>query len=197
MLTPIILMLVLLASCSDLPQTFQNSRTRLLDAITSEESQRIKEMSNEIIRCFSEKDSDALKNLFCEQVRINSNIDKEVDEALEFLDIDIYTTSTIKETASGGSHTSRGERVAWYLTPEIPYLSILTKIDSETDSRGYEHERFYYSIHYYWQLAYKEDKSLEGLHYIIIDLLNVDSIKIGQVTSITNRQPSIVMGDED
>jgi hypothetical protein len=146
-------------------------------------------MSTDLIHCFTEKDKEALKGLFCEEVRNNPGFDQELDRAFEYLNCDIYTTSTINDSASGGSHTSYGEYLERYLVPEIPYFSILKKIESKTDPRGYEHETCYYSISYYWQIAYKEDTLLEGLHYIVIQLLNVDWLIIGEKTSITNTNP--------
>ena len=95
----------------------------------------------------------------------------------------------IDDTASGGSSSEGGKRTEWYVTPEIPYFNISTEIDSETDPSGYARQRYYYGIDYYWQITYEADTSLEGLHYLIIELLNVDKLIIGDKTSITNRNP--------
>jgi len=164
-----------------------------LDAINNTlsagESGKIKQMSSDIIKCFTEKDKETFKNLFCEQVRNNPCFDQEIDKAFEYLNCDIYTTSTIKDSASGGYTKERGTRIEWYVSPEIPYFNILTKFESETDLRGYEHERYYYSINYYWQITYEADRTLEGLHYIVIELLNVDRMIIGEKTSITKLNP--------
>ena len=190
----IITMILLLTACSANAENvvsgrFQNARTRLLDKVTSEESIKINQMSNDIIKSFTEKDKELLKSLFCEQVRSNPGFDKEIDNAFEFLICDVYTTSTIKETASGGSYMEQGKRIEWYIAPEIPYFSILTEIESEPDPRRYEHERYYYSMSYYWQITYEADNTLEGLHYLVIELLNVDKLIIGEKTSITNYNP--------
>jgi hypothetical protein len=183
---------LLLTSCTienKVLGVFQTGRTKLLDVLTGKESVKIKQMSNDIIKCFTEKDKEALKGLFCEQVRNKSGFDDELDKAFEYLNCDVYTTSTIDDTASGGMSTEHGEYIKWYVAPEIPYFSILKKIESDTDPGGYEHVRCYYSISYYWQITYKEDASLEGLHYMVIELLNVDRLIIGDKTSITNYNP--------
>ena len=189
-----VMFIFMLSSCKanigdELAGGFQNARTKLLDELTSEESVKINQMANDIIRCFTEKDKEALKNLFCEQIRNNPDLDEEIDRALEYLNCDSYITSTIDDTASGGSSSGGGKRTEWYIAPEIPYFHVLKKIDSETDPRGYEHEDCYFSISYYWQITYEADKTLEGLHYMVIELLNVDWVIIGEKTSITNYNP--------
>jgi hypothetical protein len=48
----------------ELLDTFTNSRSRLLTSLLNEESIKITEMSNEIIRCFTQNDKAALEKLF-------------------------------------------------------------------------------------------------------------------------------------
>ena len=181
-----------LSSCGvkeNISGTFQNGRTRLLDALTSEESEKINQMSNDIIECFDEKDKIAFKNLFCEQVRNKPYFDDEIDEAFKFLVCDVYSTSTIKDTASGGTSTEHGRRAEWYVVPEIPYFSVLAQNGSGTGASEPGLKSYYYSIDYYWQIAYEADSSLEGLHYMVIELLNVDRLIIGDRTPITQYNP--------
>ena len=177
-LSILLLAIVLLfTSCNTSPLDVLNN------ILSAGESGKIKQMSNAIIKCFTEKDKEALKDLFCEQVRNSPDFDEEIDKAFEYCKCDIYITSTIKDSASGGSYTEYGKRLEWYVGPDIPYFEILTETDSgDMESR-------YYAIYYYWQIIYEADKTLEGLHYIEIELLNVDSMVIGEKTSITNYNP--------
>jgi len=132
------------------------------------ESDKIKTMSEEIIRCFAEKDKDALYNLFCKRSRGDSALADKIEEAFGYCDCDVYIWSEIDEFASG-----ERARSYWDVSPEIPYFEILTRVS------GNDYETRYYGINYYYMIE-NEDDSLEGLQYIHIRLLNVDSFTIGE-----------------
>jgi len=170
------ILMITLSSCGNPLDTFNN-------ILSAGESEKITKMSNDIIKCFTEKDKESLKMLFCEQVRKTPGFEEEIDKAFEYCKVDIYTTSNINFSASGGGHKEYGKYLEWYVGPEIPYFAILTENDSG------EFECKYYSISYYWQIIYEADKTLEGLHYITLELLNVDTLVIGTMTSITNYGP--------
>ena len=70
-------------------------------------------MSQEIIRCFIEKDKDALKGLFCEQIRSLPEFDKEIEKAFEYFKGDRYTTANIEKVASGGESVESGRRTSF------------------------------------------------------------------------------------
>ena len=150
-----------------------NIRGLELSALTNEEGKKIQQMSKEIIRCFTEKDKKALKELFCEQIRNQSSFDDEIDKAFKYFACDGYTTSEIKKTASGGESTKSGKRTKWYVSPEIPYIAVLVDKDGDLIPR-------YYSMYYYWNIVNDNDKTHEGLQYIEIELLNIDSMEIGK-----------------
>ena len=170
-LVPIIL---LLSSCNiDIEDGFRNIRTRQLDILTSEESVKIKQMSNDIIDCIKWQDKEALNALFCEQVRSTPDFDKEISEFIEYIKCHSLNWSIIKETAGGGESIEAGKRTAWYVRPEITYLKVVT----ESDAENWDYS--YYSIYYYWQIIDESDKAREGLHYINIELLNISSLFIG------------------
>ena len=190
----VIIMALWLTSCNanienEPDGIFQNSRTRLLDALTDEESVKINQMSSDIIKCFTEKDKELLKSLFCERVRNKPDFDKEIDLAFEYFDCDVYITSIKKESGTGGgTHTRKGKRLEWTIIAEIPYLKILTNIDGDTEEDD-DYEHFFYSMDYYWQVTYDGDSTFEGLHFIVIELLNIDEMVLGDRTEITTRNP--------
>ena len=142
-------------------------------------------MSSAIIKSFADKDKEALGNLFCEQVRNSPGFDEEIDRAFEFLDCDVYVTATIVTECSAGGSTTH----AFFVAPKIPYVSVLTEVGSNPVQSENEYEPNYYSIDYYWQMKYEDDESFEGLHYLVIELLNADKLIIGEKTSITKFDP--------
>jgi hypothetical protein len=157
-------------------------RTAQLDALTNEERPKIQQMSKDIIECFTEKNKEALKNLFCEQTRNRPNFDDEIDQAFEFFVCDFYIGSNIDDHASGGESMESGERVHWYVFPDIPYIHTIA--DTEGDPSA-PMEDLYYRIGYYWKIIH-ENKSLEGLQYLEIELLNVGSTEIGEIIDYLN-----------
>lgn len=169
--------MLLLTSCKiNLP----NIRAIQLSSLTNEEGTKINQMSNDIIQCFVKKDKNALKKMFCKKTQNDYNFQDEIDKAFTYLACDDYITSQIDTTASGGDSTEFGERVSWYVIPNIPYIEVLQADVNNPDSMV---ER-YFSIQYYWQITNNSDKSLEGLQYLTIKLLNMDSsVTIGKEVS--------------
>jgi len=155
---------------------FTNNRSKLLTALTSEASVKIMEMSNEIIRCFTKGDKAALEELFCLQTRNSPDFQKDFDALFDFFKCDLYSNSKINNTAGGGELRESGRRIKWYITPEIPYISVLIKSENNSNQAM---EGRYYSIKYSWCITNENDITLEGLYYIEIELLNVDKIKLG------------------
>jgi len=161
-------MILLLTSCSNINNILSNR-----------ESEKIKQMSTDILTCITENDKESFKKLFCERSRNIPGFDEQVDAMFEFCNGTVYfTDSTIKTIASGGSSTQKGERVEWYVNPEIPYFRVLTDTDSG------EKEFRHYSIRYSWYITYESDKAVEGLHGLKIELLNVDSMTVGEWISL-------------
>ena len=115
--------------------------------------------------------------LFRSQVRNQPDFDESIDRALEYFKCDLYITSK-SDMSSGGEESWReGERVKWSVWPEIPYIAVLFDVDG--DDATDDMVTLYYSINYDWQITDKEDPSREGLQHMNIELLNVDSIQIG------------------
>jgi hypothetical protein len=173
----IVSMIISLAACSfDL----SSIRGKQLSNLLNEEGAKVEEMSTEIIRCFTERDKEAFKELFCERTKQRPEFNDEIDKAFEFLLCDIYTTSEIDRTASGGESIRGGERVSWNVVADIPYFAVLVKTDGEAVDNYNDIEARYYSIKYDWQILCDYDEDLVGLQYLKIELLNVDSFMIGK-----------------
>lgn len=168
-------MVMMCTSCNHI-----NNRDLQLTELTNEEGKKIQTMSKEIIRCFTEHDKEALKKLFCEQVRNQPDFDKEIDKAFEYFPCEVYIKSEINKTAGGDEHWESGRRTNWYVSPNIPYIKILVDKDKDPSTMP---EPCFYSMCYNWQIIRDEDKSLEGLQYIRIELLNIDSIELGKQTN--------------
>jgi hypothetical protein len=165
---------LLLLSCNfDL----SNLRSKQLTLLMNEESVKIGQMSNDIITCLTEKNREALKELFCENIRNRQGFDNDIDKALEYFKCNQYTKSLKENTANGGESREYGKRTYWYVMPTIDLLSVLyyDDVDSLTNI-----ESRYYSIHYQWMIINDKDKTLEGLHSIEIELLNIDSFMLGE-----------------
>jgi hypothetical protein len=138
-----------------------------------DEPELIAQMSDDIIDCFTKKDKAKLKGLFCEQVRNQPGFDQEIADAIAYFDCYVYLTAEIKRSSSGGTHYDHGDLLNKYLTPSIPYIAILAGSPNDSASR-------YFSINYYWQVVSEIDDSYVGLQYIDIELLNIDSMTLGE-----------------
>ncbi len=160
-------LLLCLSSCSFF-------RARQLDELTSEEGAKIREESEEIIRCLTENDREGFCRLFCEEVRQEDTFDREVNDAFDFFQCEVYIKSEINELAGGGQTTEGGRRSKWYVTPEITYIKVLQ------DTGGDELADRYYGVSYYWVITDAEHPENEGIHYLQLDLLNMDrSVSVG------------------
>ena len=155
-------------------EVFQNSRTKLLNELTSEETVKINEMADEIIRCFREKDKNAMKDLFCEQVRNRPEIDDEIDKAFDFCDVYTYIESYPAKSDYAGESVEMGKRVQWSISADIPYFSIISKTEDD------ETQQYIYSIYFYYQVLNDEDKTLVGLQEMVVKLINGESVTIGE-----------------
>ena len=142
----------------------------LINKLTSEDSELVKEKSNEIIRCLTEKDRDGFCSLFSEETRQSETFEQEVDALFDFFRCDVYIKAGIEELAGGGGSLESGNRTDWYLRPEITYIQVLVPSESGTDEMDYR----YYGVHYYWQVKDDSHPDNVGLHYLEVDLLNTD-----------------------
>lgn len=152
-----------LTSCSRL-------RALQLTGMMSEEAEKIHPMSEEIIRCLTEHDREGLKELFCDKVKENEEIDGQIEELMQFVQCDVYLSSDIEDSASGDQSIESGEITDWTVRPQIPYIKV--EVASEEEA-GRDTVR-YYKVAYGWKITDKEDPSMEGLHWLEAELLNMD-----------------------
>ena len=161
--------LLFLGSCS-------NIRGVQLTKVLNEEGQKIQSMSEEIIRCLTEKDSEAFTELFCDQVRNEDIFDKQIEKLFDFFECDSYIKSEIDTVAAGGDSREYGMRTEWYVIPQITYIEVLVVPNGDYNRMN----RRYYGVNYYWQITDTENPSLEGLHNCTVELLNTDeSVMVG------------------
>lgn len=149
-------------------------RSRQLTEESNKEKEYILPVSEEILRCLVEKDMNALKELFSEDRQDSINL----DEVFEYFICDEFVNAEIRDSAGGGSSWSNGERVEWNVTPEIRNIEVIIY-----DEKGNAITQ-YYSIYYKLQIV-SEDKSLEGIQFIILSKLDenmdrIDFIEIGR-----------------
>jgi len=137
------------------------------------EATRLKEQSSEIMRCIKEKDKEGMKLLFCEQVRNKSGFDEQIDSIFEFIDAGDTWSYHIDTSASGGQTVSDGKVTHWDTHPEISDIRV-------GYDRGDHFDHKYFMIDYYWHIVCEDDKTLEGIQYMNIELLNVETLEIGE-----------------
>lgn len=168
LLSMVLLMSVILCSCTGI-KGFSDKKK------TMSEAQRIEAMSEDIIRCLTEKDKEAFTELFCEQVKSTEGFSEQVDQLFAFFQCDTYLTADINTSSSGGGSYEDGKKTEWSVTPAIPYIQVLLESDD-----GNMKER-YYGVSYYWQIIDEKDSSEEGLHNIKVNLLNTeDTVFVGE-----------------
>ena len=134
-------------------------------------------MSDEVLRCFTEEDREALYALFCPQAQARPELDGELDEALAFFTCDsvIGSEPTVIDTSTFSADDNQSK--VWYVIPEIPYIRVLFDADGNPSTPA---ETRYFGLQYTWYIENDEDPSLEGLQCITVELLNVGSIQVGE-----------------
>lgn len=134
------------------------------------------EQSREIMRCIKEKDKEGLKVLFCDKIKNNADydLDAQIDEMFGFIDYGCSGSWSYGSSGSEGKSWREGRVSDWDMHPEIKDIRILYD-----DGKGGFITK-YYIINYYWHITCNEDKSLEGIQYINVEYLNIDSMKIGE-----------------
>lgn len=173
-------MLIMLIFCS-----CAFSRERQLNSLMSEESEKIQEESDEIIRCLTEGDKEGFEALFAEEVRERDAFHREVDTLFEFFECDVYIKSEIDTSASGGDSIRSGKKTAWYVTPEIVYIKTLV----DREDGAYPAESRYYNVNYYWQITDEEEPAAEGIHYLDMSLINIEgTVRVGTDEFVAHRR---------
>ena len=120
-----------------------------------------------ILNCFKTGDTDELKSLFCDQVKSTHDLDKELEEAINFIKGDIVNDGTWIGMSEGGKSIDDGITTKLDIHPSI--------INMET-SNGNK-----YSIFFDTYLVYSENPQNIGMTYIILSDSNNEEIMIGEI----------------
>ena len=154
----------LLSGCSPLPNI--PSRLRMLDEETASARKSKLEISQQVLKCFDEKNADALKSLFCERTQNLTDIDEQIRSGLALIS---GKTTSFDEHILGlgyeGSHTSNGRITELERSWDIGAI--------ETD----ENQKFEISVDMY--NIYEKDTTREGITRLVITLEDEIEFTIG------------------
>lgn len=120
-----------------------------------------------ILECLKTGEKEELKALFCERVKNTHNLDKEIQEAIDFVDGEIVEDGKWIGMSEGGKSVDEGVVVKLDIHPSI--------IDLKTDNQNT------YSIFFDTYLVYNDKKENVGMTYIIISDEKDNQILIGEV----------------
>ena len=120
-----------------------------------------------ILECLKTGEKEELKALFCESVKNTHNLDKEIQEAIDFVDGEIVEDGKWIGMSEGGKSVDEGVVVKLDIHPSI--------IDLKTDNQNT------YSIFFDTYLVYNDKKENVGMTYIIISDEKDNQILIGEV----------------
>lgn len=105
-----------------------------------------REQAEVILECLKTGEKEELKALFCEEVKNTHDLDKEIQEAIEFIDGEIIDDGTMIGMSKGGESISDGVTVKLDIHPSI--------IDLRTDAQNT------YLIFFDTYLIYDEKKKI-------------------------------------
>lgn len=120
-----------------------------------------------ILNCFKTGETEELKSLFCDQVKSTHDLDKELNEAINFITGDIVNDGTWIGMSEGGKSIDNGIVTKLDIHPSI--------IDMETTNGNK------YSIFFDTYLIYSENPQNIGMTYIILSTENDEEIMIGEI----------------
>lgn len=130
---------------------------------------KIDEMSEKIIRCLIEKDTETLESLFCERVQNSAEFDTQMNALFDFFDYEHYIRYDLDGNHAESEAKESGVRTEWSVDVEIIYIEVY-------DENGTQ----FYGIEYQWTPIYEADAELTGLHALTVHLLNTDnSVTLG------------------
>lgn len=127
----------------------------------------VKGQCDEIIRCFNEKDSDGLKNMFCETVKKSKNLDKQIADAFDIIDGKIVSYDYL--IGSESKSVDKGKITKLEVYPIIRPLVL---------SNGKEYELYFYSF-----LIHEKENNV-GISEIVICDSDGNEYVIGDVSLI-------------
>ena len=120
-----------------------------------------------ILECLKTGEKEELKALFCERVKNTHNLDKEIQEAIDFIDGEIVEDGKWIGMSEGGKSVDEGVVVKLDIHPSI--------IDLKTDNQNT------YSVFFDTYLVYNDKQENVGMTYIIISDEKDNQILIGEV----------------
>lgn len=117
-------------------------------------SQVAKSQASTIIECFNTGDIEKLKLLFCENIQNTHNLEKEIAEAIEFIDGKIVSEGDWYGMYAGGESVREGKLVKQDVHPGMK--NVITDTGS------------IYRIVFASNLVYESDKKNVGMTYVTI-----------------------------
>ena len=95
-----------------------------MNETTPSNGDRIDEMSEKIIRCLIEKDTETLESLFCERVQNTAEFDTQMNALFDFFDYEHYIRYDLNGDHAESEAKESGVRTEWSIDAEIIYIEI-------------------------------------------------------------------------
>lgn len=117
--------------------------------------------SNEVLRCFDERDAEGLKALFCERVQNSSDFDKEIEKAMGFFEGNIVSYNDY-------FRGREGEAINDGKITDKHFVPVITDIKTDTNAT--------YQITFHFYTIYADDDQRIGITTFVIANENTDSV---------------------
>lgn len=122
-------------------------------------------LANELLTYLSEDDAEGVKSMFCDRAKESSELDRQIEEALEFFDGSVITEDP-QILVSGGKAMDNG-RVTW--------LDIATSINKIETNKGTT-----FDIGFNAYLVCSQEKDLVGISVIYITREDGKMVTLGE-----------------
>jgi len=121
--------------------------------------------AEEIMNCFIAKDENALYSILSPKIQNSKKTKEEIRIAFDLIEGEIVSYDLPTDTGGGGRSVKDGKVVSDNMTPSV--YNIMTSLDKR------------YEIGFQYFLIFEEDKDVEGIYTIIIDLMDEERAHIG------------------
>lgn len=125
-----------------------------------------KEQATTILDCLKTGETEELKSLFCEDIQNTHDLDKEIADAIEFIDGTVIDDGTWWGMSEGGKSVRDGIVTELHIDPGID--NILTNKQKS------------YSLFFHTNIICVEDEGKVGMTYVIITNENKEEFIIGE-----------------